>query len=191
MTVHVHKESYKINIRRGVRQRDSISPKLLTEALVSIFRRLTWETRYLKTDGEYLSHLRFAHDILICANTPHELQQMLPELDDESEDHVLKMNKSKAKVMMENDTPIHVNNTQIENVESSIYLGQRYSTRDKNQDKEIQRRIMAGWTTFAKHRNNFKGNIGACLKRQVYISCILPAMTYSAETCKPHMQRIS
>ncbi|KAK2171863.1 hypothetical protein NP493_1017g02048 [Ridgeia piscesae] len=28
--------------------------------------------------------------------------------------------------MMENDTPIYVNNTQIENVESYIYLGQRY-----------------------------------------------------------------
>ena len=29
------------------------------------------------------------------------------------------MNKSKTKVMMENDTPIYVNNTQIENVEST------------------------------------------------------------------------
>ncbi|KAK2159188.1 hypothetical protein NP493_1739g00016 [Ridgeia piscesae] len=49
--------------------------------------------------------------------------------------------------------------TQIENVESYIYMGQRYSTRNKNQDKEIQRRITAGWTAFAKHRDNFKGNI--------------------------------
>ncbi|KAK2186048.1 hypothetical protein NP493_204g02031 [Ridgeia piscesae] len=64
--------------------------------------------------------------------------------------------------MMENDTPIYVNNTQIENVESYIYLGQRYSTRDKYQDKEIQRRITAGWTAFAKHRDIFKGN--TCLK---------------------------
>ncbi|KAK2157678.1 hypothetical protein NP493_1860g00010 [Ridgeia piscesae] len=40
--------------------------------------------------------------------------------------------------MMENDTPIYVNNTQIENVESYIYLGQRYSTRDKNQDKRFK-----------------------------------------------------
>ena len=55
--------------------------------------------------------------------------------------------------MMENDTPIHVNNTQIENIESYIYRGQRDNTRDKNQDKEIQRRITAGWTAFAKHRN--------------------------------------
>ena len=84
------------------------------------------------------------------------------------------MNKSKTKVMMEND--------QIENVENYIYLGQKYSTRDKNQDKEIQRRITAGWTAFAKHRDIFKSNIGTCLKRQVYNSCVLPAMTHAAET---------
>ncbi|KAK2175423.1 hypothetical protein NP493_734g02017 [Ridgeia piscesae] len=42
--------------------------------------------------------------------------------------------------MMENDTPVYVNNTQIENVESYICLEPRYSTRDKNQDKEIQRK---------------------------------------------------
>ena len=34
----------------------------------------TWETRGLKIDGEYLSHLRFADAIRICANTQHELQ---------------------------------------------------------------------------------------------------------------------
>ena len=54
------------------------------------------------------------------------------------------MNKSKTKVMMENNTPIYFSNIQIENIESYIYLGQRYSTRDKNKDKEIQRRIKAG-----------------------------------------------
>ena len=47
---------------------------------------------------------------------------------DESENQGLKMNKSKAKVMMNNDD---VNNTQVENVESYIYLGQRYNTREK------------------------------------------------------------
>ena len=48
---------------------------------------------------------------------------MLQELADESENQGLKMDKSKTKVMMENDTPIYVNNTQIENVESYTYLG--------------------------------------------------------------------
>ena len=58
MKVHLHKESNKINTRRGVRQGDTISPKLFTTELESIFRRLTWEPRSLKTDGEY----RFADD---------------------------------------------------------------------------------------------------------------------------------
>ena len=92
------------------------------------------------------------------------------------------MNNLKTKVMMENDTPIYVNNTQIKNVESYIYLGQRYTTRDKYQDKEIQRRITAGWTVFAKHCDIFKGNIETCMKRQVYNSFVLTAMKYGAET---------
>ncbi|KAK2175923.1 hypothetical protein NP493_696g01001 [Ridgeia piscesae] len=66
--------------------------------------------------------------------------------------------------MMEKDTPIYVNNIQIENVESYIYMGQRYSTRIKTQDYEIQIRTTAGWTSFAKHSNIFKGNIRTCLK---------------------------
>ena len=83
------------------------------------------ETRSLKIDGDNLSHVCFADDIFICTNTPHELQQMLQELADENENQGLKMNKSKTKVMMENNSPIYVNNTQIENIESYIYWGQR------------------------------------------------------------------
>ena len=84
---------------------------------------------------------------------------------------------------MKNDIPGNIKNTQIENVEGYIYLGrQRYSTRNNNQDKDIQRRITAGWTAFAKHRDIFKGNIGTSLKRQVYISCVFPAVILGAET---------
>ena len=43
---------------------------------------------------------------------------MLQELADEGENQGLKMNESKTKVMMENDTPIYINNTHIENVET-------------------------------------------------------------------------
>ena len=46
---------------------------------------------------------------------------MLQTLADESEN--LNMNKSKTKVMMENDTPIYIKNSQIENVESYLYIG--------------------------------------------------------------------
>ena len=64
---------------------------------------------------------------------------MLQELSDESRRMGLKMNIAKTKVMVEDNTLINVNNVLI------VYLGQRYSLKEKNQDKEIQRRIMAGW----------------------------------------------
>ena len=130
----------------------------------------------------YLNHLPFADDIFLCTETPHELEIMLKELCEESNLSGLRMNISKTKIMVEDNTPIYVNNTQIENVESYVYLGQRFSLRDKNQDKEILRRITAGWTAYAKHRDIVKSNFAICLKRKVYNSCVLPAMTYGAET---------
>jgi len=73
----------------------------------------------------------FADDILICANTPHELQLMLHELADETENQGLKMNKSKRNVMMENDTPIYVNNTRSRTLKAT-------STWDRNTAPETK-----------------------------------------------------
>ena len=136
----------------------------------------------MKIDREFLSNLRSADDIFKCTETPQELQQMLQELSDESRRMDLKMNIAKTKVTVVDNTPINVNNVLIENVQGYVYLGQHYSLKEKNQNKEIQRRIMAGWAACAEHRDIFKSNLVICLKRQVYNSCVLPAMTYGAET---------
>ena len=136
----------------------------------------------MKIDGEFLSNLRFADDIFLCTETPQERQQMLQELSDESRRMGLNMNKAKTKVMVVDNTPINVNNGLIENAEGYVYLGQLYCLKEKNQDKEIQRRIMAGWAAYAKHRDIFKSNLAVCRKRQVYNSCVLPSMSYGAET---------
>ena len=70
----------------------------------------------------------------------------------------------------------------IENVQGYVYLGQHYSLKENNKDKEIHRRIMAGWVAYAKHRYILKSILAICLKRQVYNSCVLPAMTYGTDT---------
>ena len=113
---------------------------------------------------------------------PQELQQMLQELFDESRRMCLNMNIAKTKVLVVDNTPINVNNVLIENVDAYAYLGQRYSLKEKNQGKEIQRRIMAGWAAYAKHWDIFNSNLAIYLKRDVYNSCVVPAMTYGAET---------
>ena len=117
VTVHLHKESEKIRINRGVRQGETISPKLFTATLESIFRRLIWENKGVKVDGEFLSNLHFADDIFLCTEIPQELQQMLQEVSDDSRRMGIKMNIAKTKVMVVDNTPIHVNNVLIENVQ--------------------------------------------------------------------------
>ena len=81
----------------------------------------------------------------------------------------LKMNIAKTKVMVVDNTPINVDNVLIENVPGYVYLGQHYSIKEKNQDKEIQRRIMAGWAAYSKHRDSLKSNLAICLKRGVQL----------------------
>ena len=86
---------------------------------------------------------------------------MLQYLFDESRRMGHKMNTAKTKVMVVANTPINVNNVPRE---------------------DIQRRIMAGWATYTKHRDIFKSNIVIYLKRHVYNSCVLPAMKYGTNT---------
>ena len=84
--------------------------------------------------------------------------------------------------MVVDNIPINVNNVLIETVPGYAYLGQHFSPKEKKQDKEIQRRTMAGSAAYDTHRDIFKSNLAICLKRQVYNSCVLPAMTYGAES---------
>ena len=65
MTVHLHKESEKIRIKRGVSQGDTISLKLFTAPLESIFRRLNWDKNGVKIDGEFLSNIHFVDNIFL------------------------------------------------------------------------------------------------------------------------------
>ena len=73
---------------------------------------------------------------------------MLQEQANESEIPGLEVNNLKTKMMVEN-IPTYVNTTKIENIESYVYLGQRCSSRNKNQDKEILRITTASWTALA------------------------------------------
>ena len=89
----------------------------------------------VKIDGEFLSNLRFADDIFLCTKTPQELQQMLQELSDKGRRMGLKMNIAKTKVMVVDNNPININNVLIQNIEGYAYVEQRYSIKEKNQEK--------------------------------------------------------
>ena len=183
--IRLHKDSDIFKLGKGVRQGDCISPKLFTACLENVFRKLNWEEKGIKIDGEMFTHLRFADDIVLASHDPNELQTMLKELNRESKKVGLEMNLSKTQVMFNeliNDDPeIKIDQTPLKNVTSYTYLGQLITTLP-NKEQEIKRRISLGWKAFGRASSIFKSKMPICLKRKVYNQCIIPTITYGCET---------
>ena len=186
MNVQVQNHSTRpIQLHRGVRQGDIISPKLFTAALEDIFETLGWNGRGININGQYLSHLRFADDIVIMAETLHDLEEMLNGLGDSSRRVGLGINFDKTKVMFNSHVsprPVVVSGATLEVVQEYVYLGQTIQLGRHNFKKEVQRRIRLGWAAFGKLRHIFESSVPQCLKTKVFNQCVLPVMTYGAET---------
>lgn len=60
-------DTQKFNIERGVKQGETISPKLFTVALESILKKLEWSKLGVESNGHYLNNLKFADDIVLIA----------------------------------------------------------------------------------------------------------------------------
>ena len=168
--------------RSTVRQGDTTSPKLFTAALENIVERLTRETRGLTIDGKYLSHLRFADDILICANTLRELQQMRTgtrwwKWKSGAEDEYVEDKGGGGKwhtntCQQHSDRERwkrHLFGTEIQHHRQKPRRGDL----KKNHDRADNSR---------QAPRHFHGYIATCLKRQVYTSCVFPTTTYGPET---------
>ncbi|CAG9120660.1 unnamed protein product [Plutella xylostella] len=186
MTVQVQDHKTRpIQLQRGVRQGDVISPKLFTNALEDVFKTLDWKRHGICINGEYMSHLRFADDIVIMAESLQELSWMLSGLNAASRRVGLGMNLDKTKVMYNahiKPEPVAVGEATIEVVQEYVYLGQTIRLGRSNFDKEAARRIQLGWAAFGKLRHIFSSAIPQSLKTKVFNQCVLPVMTYGAET---------
>ena len=79
-TFKLHNNSNKVPIRRGVRQGDTISPKLFTAVLEGIFKNLNWEDKGININGRRSTHLRFADDIIVLPSNQQQLQKMMADL---------------------------------------------------------------------------------------------------------------
>ncbi|CAG9839982.1 unnamed protein product [Diabrotica balteata] len=87
--------------------------------------------------------------------------------------------------MMTNLVPnelIEIEKSPIELVEKYVYLGHEIRLTRDNQTCELLRRISLGWAAFRKMRDIFKTNIPIHLKRKAFNQCVLPVLTYGAET---------
>lgn len=181
--IKLESSGQKIEINRGVRQGDPLSPKLFISVLQNTMKNLPWDKKGLKIGRERLHHLCFADDIVLFSESPAELQSMISELDNASTSIGLEMNISKTKVMSNrHKSPIVVNNNTIDYVDDYIYLGKQVSFRKNNNIEEIDRRISITWKKFWAYKEVMKSNMDLKLKKKVMDSCLLPCLTYGCQT---------
>lgn len=173
-----------IPIRRGVRQGDTISPKLFTAALEDVFRQLDWDKCGISIDGEKLSHLRFADDIVLFAKDVNTAEKMLSELNEASTAVGLRINRAKTQAMKNNycgEAKMTLENTEITFTDKYVYLGQQI-TADHKIDGEIRRRRSAAWNSFNNIREVLKKTTDVKIRAQLFNSTVLPALNYGSET---------
>jgi hypothetical protein len=183
--IHLDKDvSQIVNICRGVRQGDTLSPKVFTATVEAIFKKLPLEKRGVNIDGEKLTDLRFADDVALTTSTVKDMEIQLNDLNRGSKMVGLKMHKGKTKYMTNyvTDETLKVEDHEIEKVEVYKYLGQTLKMKDCTKE-EVLRRIKSGWSCFGRHKEILcNKNIPMSLRRRVYDQCVLPTMTYGSET---------
>lgn len=183
-TIRLFEKNLEIPIHRGVRQGDTISPKLFTTALQNAMRTLDWDNRGIKIDGSYLSNLRFADDIVLCANTTVEAEAMLIELDAVGKSIGLTMNRKKTQCMRNTWAPtgnVSLEGIAIEDVHSYVYLGRQINmTNDLRH--EIARRRKAAWCAYGNIKEVTSELTDRKIRANLFDTTVLPALCYATET---------
>ena len=107
---------------------------------------------------------------------------MLEQLSHASLQVGLSMNMTKTKLMTNcTERNIQIGGVVIEYVHEYIYLGQIVSFQAR-QDKEVARRTENAWKSYWSMKHLMKGSLPLSLKRKLMDMCILPTLTYGAQT---------
>ncbi|EYB81048.1 hypothetical protein Y032_0394g639 [Ancylostoma ceylanicum] len=174
----------KIPIERGVRQGDTISPKLFTAALQYAMSELDWEDKGYSIDGKKISNLRFADDIVLVANSTAEMETMVNELNVAGLKIGLEMNMSKTQLMVNqwcDAGEVNLAGKTLQRVDSYVYLGRELNMRN-NIAPEITRRRRAAWAAFGSIREVTDQIKDPALRASIFNASVLPAMCYATET---------
>ncbi|WKX90427.1 hypothetical protein Q1695_009352 [Nippostrongylus brasiliensis] len=153
-TIQLFDRKLTIHIEKGVRQGDTISPKLFTAALQDAMKNLDWDAKGYPVDCKRISNLRFADDIVLISNSTAEAEEMLSELNMADRKIGLDMNMSKTQFMVNQwcDTGlVKLNGVALQRVDSYVYLGRELNM-ENDLAPEIARRRRAAWADFSSIR---------------------------------------
>jgi hypothetical protein len=183
--VQVNEARIPVWIRRGVRQGDTLSPKLFNSTLRMALDRINWEKEGINVDGRQLQSLEYADDVTIIAKNKPELEKMLKIVMEECASVGLEVNSEKTVLLTSCSTtkqPIVINGAQFNFVDSARYLGCRISC-PMDQRAEIDNRIQCAWLAW----NNLSHLlchrlVSPALKKKAFDACIMSTVLYGCET---------
>ncbi|KAK6740236.1 hypothetical protein RB195_008606 [Necator americanus] len=173
-----------IDVKRGVRQGDTISPKIFTATLENAMRKLEWDDMGVKVDGRQLHHLRFADDIVLVTPSISQAERMLTEFDETCGCIGLQLNLQKTMFMRNgwvSDAPFTLNGTNISECTSYVYLGRELNMMN-DLTPELGRRRRAAWGAYKSIEDVVKKTRNTRLRAHLFNTTVLPALTYASET---------
>ena len=173
-----------IPIGKGVRQGDTLSPKLFTAALQWIMKSLEWDERGIRVDGRFLSNLRFADDIVLFSRSTAEAETMLKELNEAGKRFGLRINRKKTQFMKNaysEGEGVELEISPIAETPSYVYLG-RLMNMENDLEDELNRRSRAARAAFGPLREALDYLTNSELRAHLFDATVLPALCYAAET---------
>nr|CDJ86538.1 RNA-directed DNA polymerase (reverse transcriptase) domain containing protein [Haemonchus contortus] len=178
--IQLFERKLKIPVGKGVRQGDTISPKLFTAALQYAMLNLDWEERMAKKVNNFC----FADDIVLISNSTAEMEKMVNELTTVSRRIDLEMNMFKTQLMINKwcDTgTVGLEGKALQRVESYVYLGRELNMVN-NIAPELNRRRRAAWAAFGSIREVTDQVSDPDVKASIFRASVLPAMCYATKT---------
>ncbi|KAK6741827.1 hypothetical protein RB195_009601 [Necator americanus] len=168
-----------IDVKRGIRQGDTISPKIFTATLENALRKLEWDDMGVKVDGRQLHHLRFADDIVLITPSISQAERMLTEFDETCGCIGLQLNLDKTMFMRNgwvSDAPFTLNGTNISECTNYVYLGRELNMIN-DLTPELGRRGRAVWGAYKSIEDVVKKTRNTRLRAHLFNTTVLPALT--------------
>ncbi|KAE9421088.1 hypothetical protein Angca_008802, partial [Angiostrongylus cantonensis] len=134
----------------GVRQGDTISPKLFTATLQNVMRTLEWDNMGVKIDGQLLYHLCFADDIALITPDISQAERMLADFDKACGKIGLRLNLARTMSMkngLVSFAPFTLSGMNISEWSSYVYIGREINVIN-NVAPELSRRKRTTWGAF-------------------------------------------
>ncbi|KAK6736143.1 hypothetical protein RB195_019052 [Necator americanus] len=169
-----------IDVKRGVRQGETISPKIFTATFENAMRKLEWDDMGVKIDGRQLHHLRFADDIVLITPSGTNGDRIRRNMwmhrssaeSTKDDVHAKRMGLGCLIHAQRNE---HIRMHQLRLSGSGI-------EHDKRPDPELGRRRRAAWGAYKSIEDVVKKTRNTRLRAHLFNTTVHTALTYASET---------